>query len=385
MRMSAHKKFVLELRAPVERYETRSAAGCKPGTAREDDLGQMLEKKIRRAFWPGGRGLKKERRGCGAMQDRSTMTLGGYLYSVFWKFVVGYVWYRSLLFRPLAGLERKASLHILLWLTAAAVLAYANTFRTRILLILVLAAVLAAGLTAVMFWGRRLSRRRFRARVSRWKYLMVCTAVSASVCLIGSVGWHAFLEGELFPAAVKAQASAVDEAQAQTIASNISEVLKLQPEVWQDLTTAQRIDTMQTICNIEVYYLGLPCAVTVSGANLPENTLGSYDDSSRAISISIEHLENDPVEEVLDTLLHEIYHCYEHRLAEVYTSADPELQRLRLFRDAADYVNEVAQPVDPEEDYSAYAAQAMETDSRAYAAAGVQEYYDRIAAYMAQN
>ena len=65
------------------------------------------------------------------------------------------------------------------------------------------------------------------------------------------------------------------------------------------------------------------------------------------------------MEEVLDTLLHEIYHCYEHRLAEVYTSADPELQRLRLFRDAADYVNEVAQPVDTEEDYSAYAAQAM--------------------------
>lgn len=348
------------------------------------------------------------------MQDRSTMTLAEYLYSVFWKFVVGYVWYRSLLFRPLAGLERKASLHILLWLTAAAVLAlslgfrrrkngwissacvflpfglytvlaYAKTFRTRILLILVLTVVLAMGLTAVMFWGRRLSRRRFRARVSRWKYLMVCTAVSASVCLIGSVGWHAFLEGELFPAAVKAQASAVDKAQAQTIASNISEVLKLQPEVWQDLTTAQRIDTMQTICNIEVYYLGLPCAVTVSGSNLPENTLGSYDDSSRAVSISIEHLENDPVEEVLDTLLHEIYHCYEHRLAEVYTSADPELQRLRLFRDAADYAGEVAQPVDPEEDYSAYAAQAMETDSRIYAATGVQEYYDRIAAYMAQN
>ena len=123
----------------------------------------------------------------------------------------------------------------------------------------------------------------------------------------------------------------------------------------------------------------------MSGSNLPENTLGSYDDSSRAVSISIEHLENDPVEEVLDTLLHEIYHCYEHRLAEVYTSADPELQRLRLFRDAADYAGEVAQPVDPEEDYSAYAAQAMETDSRIYAATGVQEYYDRIAAYMAQN
>ena len=51
MRMSAHKKFVLELRAPVERYETRSAAGCKPGTARE--LGQMLEKKFDELFGPG--------------------------------------------------------------------------------------------------------------------------------------------------------------------------------------------------------------------------------------------------------------------------------------------------------------------------------------------
>ena len=59
------------------------------------------------------------------------MTLGGYLYSVFWKFVVGYIWYRSLLFRPLAGLERKASLHILLWLTAAAVLALSLGFRRR--------------------------------------------------------------------------------------------------------------------------------------------------------------------------------------------------------------------------------------------------------------
>ena len=47
------QKFVLELRAPVERYETRSAAGCKPGDARKDDLGQMLEKKFDELFGPG--------------------------------------------------------------------------------------------------------------------------------------------------------------------------------------------------------------------------------------------------------------------------------------------------------------------------------------------
>lgn len=62
MRMSAHKKFVLELRAPVERYETRSAAGCKPGTAREDDLGQMLEKNST-SFLARGRRTEKGKKG----------------------------------------------------------------------------------------------------------------------------------------------------------------------------------------------------------------------------------------------------------------------------------------------------------------------------------
>ena len=61
MRMSAHKKFVLELRAPVERYETRSAAGCKPGTPGKMTLVRCW-KKNSTSFWPGGRGLKKERR-----------------------------------------------------------------------------------------------------------------------------------------------------------------------------------------------------------------------------------------------------------------------------------------------------------------------------------
>ena len=63
MRMSAHKKFVLELRAPVERYETRSAAGCKPGTAREDDLGQMLEKKNSTSFLARGKRTEKRKEG----------------------------------------------------------------------------------------------------------------------------------------------------------------------------------------------------------------------------------------------------------------------------------------------------------------------------------
>lgn len=53
MKMSAHKKFVLELRAPVERYEARSAAGCKPSDGREDDLDQMLGKKFDELFGPG--------------------------------------------------------------------------------------------------------------------------------------------------------------------------------------------------------------------------------------------------------------------------------------------------------------------------------------------
>ena len=87
-------------------------------------------------------------------------------------------------------------------------------------------------------------------------------------------------------------------------------VLKLQPQIWEELTTRDRLDVLQTVCNIEVCYLGITDPVTVQADNLPENTLGTYRDDLRLVLVNLDHIENDLVDEVLDTVLHEVYHCY---------------------------------------------------------------------------
>ena len=67
--------------------------------------------------------------------------------------------------------------------------------------------------------------------------------------------------------------------------ANMDAVLKLQPTVWDDLNTHERIDVLQTVCNIETHYLGLNDPVTVQGDNLSPYTLGAYSDAQKLIRI----------------------------------------------------------------------------------------------------
>ena len=54
------------------------------------------------------------------MQDRSTMTMVEYRSSIFWKVVIGFVWYKGLLFRTLLPLGTRASLVVLAGVLALA-------------------------------------------------------------------------------------------------------------------------------------------------------------------------------------------------------------------------------------------------------------------------
>lgn len=106
----------------------------------------------------------------------------------------------------------------------------------------------------------------------------------------------------------------------------------MQEDKWETLTTKQRIDALQTVANIEAHYLGLLNELNVGASNLREFALGCYSDKTHTISIDIEHLENDPVYEVLDTCCHEAYHSYQHRLVDVYNTTDTSSKCLRLYK-----------------------------------------------------
>lgn len=156
----------------------------------------------------------------------------------------------------------------------------------------------------------------------------------------------------------------------------------MQEDKWETLTTKQRIDALQTVANIEAHYLGLLNELNVGASNLREFALGCYSDKTHTISIDIEHLENDPVYEVLDTCCHEAYHSYQHRLVDVYNTTDTSSKCLRLYKKAVTYSQKFGNHENGYEDFCSYYYQKCESDARDYAEEAVLDYYERILKYL---
>ena len=324
------------------------------------------------------------------MQDRSTMTMVEYRSSIFWKVVIGFVWYKGLLFRTLLPLGTRASLVVLAGVLVGMALLFALVFNGwRNGWMSTAAVAIPLGLyTAIVYWRtielvgaacllsaialsvaysvrlmtariKRKNRRRIRQnRALRCLYVSTCIWTACMAVLMISIGWYRFF-GTSFMA-------------------HQDEILKLQPEVWAQQNTKQRLDILQTVCNIEVAYLGLTTPVTVEAELLAEMLAGAYADETRLVQIDLDHLEQDSVKSVLKTLLHEVHHSYEYRLADAYQSASPEDQQLLLFRAASQYAYETKHYIDADDDYWGYASQVLELDSDLYAEFRAEEYYERI-------
>ena len=168
----------------------------------------------------------------------------------------------------------------------------------------------------------------------------------------------------------------------QTISKNIDTVLLLQEEAWEDLTTQEKLDVLQTVANIESHYLGLPNELNVGAANLGEYTLACYNDRTHTISIDLYHLENDSVYDVLNSCCHEAYHSYQHRLIEAYNAAGEQMKRLQIYKSAVKYREEFCNYSDGNYDFCSYYYQDGEMDARDYAEDAVDDYYRRIEAYL---
>lgn len=340
------------------------------------------------------------------MQDRSTMTMAEYRSSIFWKVVIGFVWYKGLLFRTLLPLGTRASLVVLAgvlvgvaflfalvfngwrngWMSTAAVsiplglytaIVYWRTIELVGAACLLSAIALSVAYSVRLMTARikRKNRRRIRQnRALRCLYVSTCIWTACMAVLMISIGWYRFFGTSFMATSVPPVADDVGD----TMSDHQEEILKLQPEVWAQQNTKQRLDILQTVCNIEVAYLGLTTPVTVEAELLPEILAGAYADETRLVQIDLDHLERDSVKSVLKTVLHEVHHSYEYRLADAYQSASPEDQQLLLFRAASQYTYETKHYIDADDDYWGYASQVLELDSDLYAEFRAEEYYERI-------
>lgn len=349
------------------------------------------------------------------------MTLAEFLFSVAWKFSIGFIWFKNLLFRVLPRQNTNDSLkclfimalivlilHLILfrrrrtgWSSTACVLlpfglytvqTYCTTAGTFIRIVVGASLMLSLAYSILLLTagitrsGKRPHSRILRRRLLRCAYSTSCITAVAMLTLMLGIGWNSYFGTALMSPKVKAALPEAELIITNPIADNMDTVLKLRPSVWEQQSTRQRLDILQTVCNIEAYRLGLSDPVTVQGDNLSPSTLGSYEDDSRLIRINLDHLETGhPIYDVLFTLCHEVRHGYQHRLAEAYRSASPEHQTLRLFREASRYSREVDNPIQPQDNYDGYKNQHMEIDSDRYAEQRVEEYCDLICNWLDEN
>lgn len=140
----------------------------------------------------------------------------------------------------------------------------------------------------------------------------------------------------------------------------------LQNKNWNQLSIQERITVMQKLVDFESDVLGIP-TVPVTSAMIGTATLGAYDNESDQMLINTEHLANSSVQEVINTICHEVHHSYVDYLVSTLDWDNPAMNSA--------YFAELRELMDSQENYksawnygfAAYENQPLEVAAREYA------------------
>ena len=168
----------------------------------------------------------------------------------------------------------------------------------------------------------------------------------------------------------------------QTINNNIEELAQLYNGAWDDFTIEERLAILQTVADIERRYLGIPHELYVGTGNPKDTELGYYADNTHEIVLNIDFLTSCSAYEAVETVAHECYHAYQHRIIDAYDELDDDLKGLYIFDDAVIYKEEFLNYIDSEKDPIGYWNMSCEMDCRKYGEDAAEEYLDRVYEYL---
>ena len=274
------------------------------------------------------------------------------------------------------------------------VLAYYEYYAKWFLIVLMIFAATSIGGCILVLTqkirGKRLAeiedpmRRQYIIRKRAGKMLRIVDVClyTAIVLVVIPVGYNQQMNNGI----MKAKTLDIREANGdawELFETNIDVIEKIRENArWKPLTISEKLCTLQAIADCAVEDLGIPAPVTVVLADFEmDNLLGDYDHAERIIRISRDHLETDDADECLNTILHEVYHCYERSLMDLYIELPEQAQSLYLFRDCRQYIEETRNYVggiDSDEGIIEYYNQQVEEDCRTYAENMVHVYYETI-------
>lgn len=208
------------------------------------------------------------------------------------------------------------------------------------------------------------------------------SVVFMSVLLIYVFALYAFDSPSLIPA-VK-PAVAVEANKAEVLEENMPVISKVSENIWNSLSSEEKLDVLQTLANVEKTQLGISHEVNVCADSLGLGTYGCYNYNSHTVYINKWILRESDSTECVKTICHELRHAYQHDSAEAYLSLDKKHQQLAIFDDLRDYYENLDDYKDVSDGFSEYENQTVEADSRAYSEERTSFYLNAADEYLAK-
>lgn len=178
------------------------------------------------------------------MKDHSTMTTFEFLLSIVWKYVIGYIWYKNLLFRVLPHRDVYDSLQLLLVMMLISVVCFTIVMNRRkngwtatacfvlpfgiytmltysttsalFIRVVVTATILLLLVYSILLFSRKIKQRGkivrrkvLRSRLSRWIYSASCIMAVGMLFLMIGIGWNGYFGTGLVTSSVEAEAHCI--------------------------------------------------------------------------------------------------------------------------------------------------------------------------------
>lgn len=144
---------------------------------------------------------------------------------------------------------------------------------------------------------------------------------------------------------------------------------------WSNLTRKEKLNTLQTICNNERDYLGIPFRIKIGAGSGLSHSYAQYNNKSKEITFEISQLNHASSTTLLEALLHSTYHAYEYALVDSYDTMSGDYNKLLDYRTIATYKKEFSTKVTNK---AKYYNQINESNAKAYGEEALQDYQNKL-------
>lgn len=341
------------------------------------------------------------------MHERNTMGVGLYIFRNIAWLIVAMILYHAIGFRRLVGWGLIASVALLCALAIVCVAAgvvltkekrrtAGNIFATvcipfgiysllsgwvvlrRVAIVLGTICILVLAIYFhLIMEGIRFSR--------RWVQHFAFFAFGARI--IVALGFLAlilivYVEGVFWKpllSASKPATMSVSEQGDLLVATNIRTLQALNDDdMWAALELSEKLDVLQVLADSEACRLGIGHELRVGADVLDEGTLACYSEQRYLIILDTAFLERADPEKAVNSLCHEAFHAYEHRLAELYEVIPKGYRQLSKVQRFGQYRDEFLHYVNGDQNFYKYYTQAVEEDAREYGEWTAEKYLRQI-------